>query len=281
LSGILATCAAAASIAAVAQAAKEPVQAGVFALFGGTATTTAEARIAPANSGGGLNARVRFLQTDGKTPILAFAVSGERTLQATLVRDDLATFTHLKSSVDATTGTFHIPLTGLDAAHRYYLYADTIPQSGSQQVFRFNVQDQNIAAVPPAATLAASPKSVPAGPYAVSLGDTTIVANMASKLLIAVKEHGKAAWDLQQYQGGPAFATMINTSTLEYIHVKPVIRGSSGASARSDQMGGTPQAGPYMQADLPALPTGSYKLWLQLRGNNGKTSTAAFTIVAQ
>lgn len=279
LSGILATCALAASIAAAAVA-KEPVQQGVFALFGGTPATKAEFRSNPAN-GGGIRARVRLFAEDGKTPITAFAVTGERTMQMIVIRDDFATFQHMNPGVDINTGTFIETLTGLDPEHRYYLYADTIPASTDDQVFRFTLQDEHLPAVPPAATLAASAKSFHAGPYWVEIGSTTITAHAPSKLLIAVKEKGKMAWDLQQYQGGPAFATMINTATLEYIHVRPFVRGTSTQAARNEQLAGVPQAGPYMTADLPALAPGSYKLWIQFRGSAGKIYTAPFTIVAQ
>jgi hypothetical protein len=281
LSGFLATCAAAASIFAVAQAAKTPVQAGVFALFDESATAKAEIRIAPPNSGPGLLARVRLFEPDGKTPIKEFAISGERTMQMLLVRDDFATFAHMNPSIDATTGTFHELLTGLDPAHRYYLYADTIPLSMNQQAFRFVVQDEHIAAVPPASTLVASADSFVTKPYTVVLDKTTITANQASQLLIEIKQKGKPAWDLQPYQGGIGFATLINAGTLDYIHVKPVQRGSSGAAARSDAMGGTPQTGPSVQVALPALPVGTYKLWFQFRDATSKIHTAPFTLVAQ
>jgi hypothetical protein len=280
LSGILATCAAVASIAAVAQAAKEPVQMGVFALVGGTESTKAEYRSGPAN-GGGIRVRVRQFQEDGKTPIVAYSVTGERTMQMIVIRDDFATYQHVNPSIDATTGTFHETLTGLDAAHRYYLYADSIPASTNEQVFRFNVQAEHIPAVAPASKLTASANWVTTGAYNVTIGSTAITADQPSKILISVKEHNKMAWDLEPYQGAPAFATMINASTLEYIHVKPYLRGSSSSSARNDAMGGVPQAGPYMSADLPALPAGPYKLWIQIRGAAGKLYIAPFTIVAQ
>lgn len=280
LSGILAAVAAVASIAAVAQAAKEPKQPGVFALFGGTPTTTAEYRSDPAN-GGGIRTRVRLYESDGKTPIVAFGISGARTMQMMVIRDDFATFDHVNPSVDATTGTFHETLTKLDPAHRYYLYADTVPLHMKEQVYRFNVQDEHIAAVPPASTLAASSKSFAIGAYNIQLGDTTINANQPSRLLIGVHEHGKMAWDLQPYQGGVGYATMINTSTLDYIHLSLYTRGTSNAKATEEAIGGTPQASPYIDADLPALPAGSYKLWVQIRGSGGKLMTAPFTIVAQ
>lgn len=280
LSGILATCAAVATIAAVAQAAKEPKQAGVFALFGGTQSTTAEYRSDPAN-GGGIRTRVRLYESDGKTPIVAFGINGARTMQMTVIRDDFATFEHVNPSVDATTGTFHETLTNLDPGHRYYLYADCYPEKWTEQVWRFNVQEEHIPAVPPASTLVASAKAFGVGAYNIQVGDTTITANQPSKLLIGVHEHGKMAWDLEPYQGGPGYATMINTSTLQYIHLSLYQRGTSNEKATQQAIAGTPQASPYMDAQLPALPAGSYKLWVQVRGSGGKIITAPFTIVAQ
>jgi hypothetical protein len=280
LSGILATCAAVASIAGVAQAAKGPVQAGVFALFGGTQESKAEYRSDPAN-GGGIRARVRLFEPDGKTPVVAFGISGARTMQMTVIRDDFKTFQHVNPSIDATTGTFHETLTNLDPAHRYYLYADTIPIKMSDQVYRFNVQDEHIPAVPPASTLTASSKSYAVGAYTIQVGDTTITANQPSKLLIGVKEHGKQAWDLEPYQGGVGYATMINAGTLDYIHLSLYQRGTSNQKATNAAISGTPQTSPYMDADLPALPAGSYKLYVEVRGSGGKVIEAPFTIVAQ
>jgi hypothetical protein len=280
LSGILATCAAVASIAAVAQAAKAPRQAGVFALFGGTPSTTAEYRSDPAN-GGGIRTRVRLFEMGSNAPVVAFGISSGRSMQMTVIRDDFATFQHVNPSVDATTGTFHETLTNLDPAHRYYMYADTVPEKGKEQVFRFNVQEEHIPAVPPASTLAASSKSFAIGNYNIQIGDTTITANRPSTLLIGVHEHGKMAWDLEPYMGGPGYATMINASTLEFIHLSLFKRGSSNEQAIHEAVTGTPQTSPYINAELPALPAGAYKLWVQIRGSGDKVMTAPFTIVAQ
>jgi hypothetical protein len=280
LSGILATCVAVASIAAVAQAAKTPRQQGVFALFGGHQSTTAEYRSDPAN-GGGIRTRVRLFEMGSNAPVVAFGISSGRSMQMTVIRDDFATFQHVNPSVDATTGTFHETLTNLDPAHRYYMYADTVPEKGKEQVFRFNVQEEHIPAVPPASTLVASSKSFAIGDYNIQVGDTTITANQPSKLLIGVHEHGKMAWDLEPYMGGPGYATMINTSTLEFIHLSLFQRGSSNEQAIHEAVSGTPQTSPYINAELPALPSGVYKLWVQIRGRGDKVMTAPFTIVAQ
>jgi hypothetical protein len=40
-------------------------------------------------------------------------------------------------------------------------------------------------------------------------------------------------------------------------------------------------AGPHMQMALPALPAGSYKLWLEFRGTGGRLFTAPFTLRVQ
>ena len=280
LSGILATCAAVASIAAVAQAQKAPRQQGVFALFGGTQSTTAEYRVDPAN-GGGIRTRVRLFEMHNNAPVVAFGINSGRSMQMLIIRDDFATFQHTNPSVDATTGTFHKTLTNLDAGHRYYLFADTDPREGTEQVFRFNVQEEHIPAVPPASSLAASSKSFAVGDYNVQVGDTTIDANKPSTLLIGVHEHGKMAWDLEPYMGGPGYATMINTSTLQFIHLSLFQRGTSNEQAIHEAVSGTPQTSPYINAQLPALPAGVYKLWVQIKGRGDKVMTAQVTIVAQ
>lgn len=286
LSGILATCAAVASIAAVvsiaavADTVKAPRQQGAFALFGGTQSTTADYRSDPAN-GGGIRTRVRLYEMHNNAPVVAFGINSGRSMQMMIIRDDFATFQHVNPSVDATTGTFHETLTNLDPAHRYYMYADTVPEKGTEQVFRFNVQDQHIPAVPHASTLAASSKSFAIGDYSIQVGDTTIAANKPSSLLIGVHERGKMAWDLEPYMGGPGYATMINASTLAFIHLSLYKRGTSNEQAIHEAVSGTPQTSPYINAQLPALPSGTYKLWVQIKGRGDKVMTAPFTIVAQ
>ncbi|HTX58414.1 MAG TPA: hypothetical protein VMH02_01970 [Verrucomicrobiae bacterium] len=282
LSGIVMSCALLGATAAVAIAAKTPVQQGVFALLGGTQQATAQMRVAPASSPAGLAVRIRQFQMDGTTPIVNYTVDMERTMHMIVVRDDFKTFAHLHPDIDATTGTFHQTLTGLDPTHRYYLYADTVPQGMAQQVFRFTLQGQNIAAVPPAETLAASATTAAAGgPYTVQLSTTTLNAAQPSRLLIAIKEHKKPAGDLAPYLGMPAHLVLIGATSLQYIHIHPYLRGSSMTAAMKAAAAGTPQTGPYLAADLPALPPGSYKLWVQFRGAALKLYVANFTLDAQ
>lgn len=275
LTALLAACAALASIA-VAQAAKETVQTGTFALLGGTATTQAELRTTPA-TGGSLDVRVRLFQSDGKTPVLAYNVAGDRTMQFLLLRDDFRTFARLHPAVDATTGTFHETLVGVDPTHLYYLFADAIPATMNEQAFRFNLQDEHLPAVPPASTLDASPKTLRVDGYLLTINDTTLPANQASTVLVSIEERGKLPWTLQQYQGAPTSATMIDATTLNVIHVHTLIHEAPAHSKGKS----TAQSGPLMQADIPALPAGPYKLWLQFRGSSGKIYTAPFTLVAE
>jgi hypothetical protein len=190
-----------------------------------------------------------------------------------VVRDDFATFAHIHPTFDATTGIFSQPFTR-EANHRYYVYADTTPHGIGQQVFRFTLESDG----PPAnlqPSLGVSPASTTVGPYTVTLARTTLAASRPQTLDVSVLEDGKPASDLHTYLGAAAHAVFINTSTLAYVHVHPMVRGATMT------MGMSGPAGPLMQMTLPALPAGVYKLWLQFRGAGNQLYTAPFTLLSQ
>jgi hypothetical protein len=255
-------------------------QTGTFALFGGAPKIVSKFWVEHAQ---GLTAtlKIRQFKTDGKTPILNYDVDMQRLMHLVIVRDDFATFAHLHPAFDATTGTFERRFTK-EPNHRYYVYADTTPHDVGQQVFRFTMEsDGPVAVTKP--SLEASSTPAKAGPYTVILQKTEIAANAPQSLDLTVVSGDDPATDLTPYLGAPAHCVLIDTSTLQYIHVHPRLRGEPmpAGTSMERQMTGPQKAGPFMKLDLPALPAGTYKTWVQIAGPNLKVYTAAFTISAQ
>lgn len=251
-------------------------QTGVFALVGGTPKVVSKFWVSHAS---GLSGTLKVRQfSDGK-PILDYDVDMEHTMHMVIVRDDFATFAHVHPDFDTTTGTFWQNFTR-EPNHRYYVYADSTPHGIGQQVFRFTMDaDGPLARSQP--SLNVSPPITSAGPYSVKLSKTTLHAGRPKNLYVTVLENGKPAEDLAPYLGAAAHAVFINTSTLAYIHIHPTIRGES-TNTSGDMTGamGGGTTGPFMQMAVPALPAGTYKLWLQFLGN-GTVYTAPFTLLAR
>ncbi len=273
LSGTLAAVTLAAFVGGVAGASVGGAgQPGVFALLGGAPKIFSQLWT---EHGQGLTVtlKIRQYQIHGKTPILSYDVDMQKLMHLIVVRDDFATFAHIHPAFDAATGTFSEPFTE-EPSHRYYVYADTTPHGIGQQVFRFTLESDG----PPAslrASLAISPASTTVGPYTVTLARTTLAASHPQTLDVSILENGKPASDLRTYLGAAAHAVFINTATLAYVHVHPMVSGATMTTG----MGGP--AGPRMQMRLPGLPAGMYKLWLQFRGAGNQVYTAPFTLLSR
>lgn len=280
LSGIVALCALvlAGGWFAAARASVGPIeQPGVFALLGGTPKIVSKFW---AEHGAGLSAtlKIRQFAMDGTTPILNYDVDMQRTIHLVVVSDDFSVFSHTHPDFNTTTGTFSQAFTK-QPNHRYYVYADTVPHGVGQQVFRFTMESDG-AAAKPNFSKTASALIVSAGPYAVSLNETTVAVDQPTPLNLTIVKGNGPAQDLGAYLGAAAHVIMVNTSSLAYVHVHAHPRNTSGKG----QMGEMPMNGPVspnLSVDLPALPAGVYKAWVQFRGANYKIYTAPFTILAQ
>jgi hypothetical protein len=279
LIGLGATSLAIAAALDIARASVGPAeQRGTFALLDNTPKIVSEFW---AVHGAGLTATLKIRQfgLDASTPIRNYDLDMQRLMHLIVVRDDFATFAHLHPDFDAASGTFSQNFTK-EPHHRYYLYADTEPHGMGQQVFRFTIESDGPIAASHQST-GASPARVGAGPYTVALGGTTLGADRAQSLDVNVLKSGKPARDLGTYLGAAAHAVFINTSTLTYVHVHPTVRGAAMAMATDASSSMSVQAGPNMQMSLPALPAGTYKLWLQFRGAPNEVYTAPFTILVR
>jgi hypothetical protein len=260
----------------LARASARPAQQrGAFALLGGRPQIVSEFW---AVHGAGLTAtlKIRQFQLDGTTPIRNYDVDMQRIIHLIVVRDDFATFAHLHPSFDTTTGTFAQSFTK-SPNHRYFVYADTVPHGIGQQVFRFTIESDGAPAASPK-TFTASPAGVTVAPYTLVLASTTLTANQPQSVGLTVSKAGQPARDPGTYLGAAAHAVFINTSTLAYVHVHPMVGGTGDAGMGTMTMATSGQAGPRMRMDLPPLPAGTYKAWIQFRGANDVVYTAPFTI---
>ena len=250
-------------------------QNGIFALLGARPAIVSKLW---AEHGSGLSAtlKIRQFRFNG-APVLDYEIDMQRLMHLVVVRDDFATFDHLHPTFDATTGTFAQVFTKAQN-HRYYVYADTTPRGVGQQVYRFTIESDG--AVAGVASLASPSPTSTAGPYTLSLTRATLAANRAQNLSLTVFEGGKPARGLRTYLGAAAHAVFINTATLTYVHVHPTVATASNAMTGMT-MAATAPVDPFMRLRLPALPTGTYKLWVQFRGANDVVYTAPFTILVR
>jgi len=282
LSGMLAGVFACVCAASVAHAATgRAKESGIFALLSGTPKVSATLRVTdPAGLSGTLDIR-EFAQ--GDKPILAYDIDMEHIMHMIIIRDDFATFDHVHPAFNATTGTFSQHFTK-EPNHRYYVYADTTPRGFPQQVFRFTldsvgpVEDDRPSLTP-------SDRTESAGPYSITLEKTLLPAQRQNTLDLTVLKSGAPAADLAPYLGAAAHVVFINTSTLEYVHIHPMLRdkNSRKTSMSSEMNMAMPmegKSGPFMQMELPALPGGTYKVWIQFMGD-GKLYTVPFTLLAR
>ena len=249
-------------------------QRGTFALLGSAPKILAESSTTYA-PGRPVTLSIREFLPDG-TPILKYDVDMQRLMHLVVVRDDFATFEHLHPNFVAANGTFSQTFATLPN-HRYYAYADTTPHGIGQQVFRFAIGAPFFA---PRPSSGPSPKNVAAGPYSVALAQTTLSADRAQTLELAIYRDRKLAQDLGTYLGAAAHAVFINTFTLEYVHVHAMSRGAAARMGPSGSMSMNSSAGPKMRMVIPALSNGVYKLWIQFRGGD-TIYTAPFTILVR
>lgn len=255
-------------------------QRGIFSLLGGMPKITSQLS-AEHGAGTTYALEIRQFQPHAKTPILKYDVDMQMLMHLIVVRDDFGTFAHLHPSFHAKDGTFSQAFAKAPN-HRYYVYADTVPQGIGQQVFRFTLESDgsSVAARMPSTP---SPTTVPVAPYTLTLSRATLARNRPALLNVTVLKGGRPASDLTPYLGAAAHAVFIDTSTLVYVHLHPIVQGATMVMKPNMQMAGAARvaAGPHMQMSVPALPAGTYRLWIQFGGASAKTYSAPFTILVR
>ncbi|MBV8637990.1 MAG: hypothetical protein JO322_07865 [Candidatus Eremiobacteraeota bacterium] len=264
-----------------------PVQLnGTFALLGGTQRIVARAIVSHPRPN---EVTFDIKQTSQQGGIVrSYQIDMTKLMHLVVISDDFRQFSHEHPSYNRKSGTFRQTIT-VDPSHAYIVYADSTPKSAGQQVFRFSIP----ASANPSATMAPLPPSTPspdavtAGPYAVKLGTTTLAARTAQMIPLEITKAGAAAMDLEPYLGAAGHAVFVNTATLEYVHVHPMVRSTmsttspmSSGSMDMDQPQSGPVAGPHLMMHVPPLPVGTYKLWFQFRGA-GSLEVASFTLAVR
>ncbi len=244
---------------------------GTFALLGGTQRIVARAIVSHPRPND-VTLDITQSTRQGGPPIRKYQMDMTKLMHLIVISDDFREFSHEHPSFNRKTGVFQQTLT-VDPSHSYIVYIDSQVMGIGQQVFRFTIPP----AAQPSATMQPLPPSTPspatmtAGPYAVKLAKTTLPAQSAQDVPLDITKNGSAATDLQPYLGAAGHAVFINTATLEYVHVHPMVRGASMASM------GSPMTGPHLMMHVPALPVGTYKLWFQFHGGTS-LYVAPFTL---
>lgn len=255
--------------------------AGTYALLGGKAAVVAHLN---ADHGPGSNVHLDVYQTreGSAAPIRRYDLDMTKDMHMIVLRDDFATFAHVHPAFDAATGHFTI-VVPMPRGHAYYIYTDSQPTGIGQQVFRFTYDAGAGSVHAPVGLDEASPTKAQVGRYSVRLAATTIPATTPHTIDVTIERDGKLATGLRPYLGAAAHAVFINTATLAYVHVHPMVQGATMSMPMSGMQmddDGPAQAGPKLSMHVPALPAGAYRLWLQFQGPDG-LQTVPFTLVAR
>ncbi len=237
-------------------------QTGTFAAYG------LRARIVSKLQRVGDNALdlVQLSMRDGKPVTSYFSVAGAP-VHVLLVRDDFRTFSHLHPHV-LPNGHFTVSV-ALDADHRYYAFVDSFVGRGiGEQAFRFTLQNGS----PPHhidTTLAKPDNTSGAGPYEIALSTARFRANTPVTLSATVTRNGRLVTP-PKFRSFKTVASVINTGSLKYVGLYEGTAMGMWYPGEYDRP----------QLPLPALPRGTYRMWLQISVKNVRF-TAPFTLVAQ
>lgn len=269
---------------------------GEFALAGIAARSTATLRFARV---GERTARLDIAFRASGRPVRDFDIEMTKRMHLIVVDRGLQSFAHLHPAL-AANGHFYFTL-HVARAGRYLVYADVVPHGIAQQVFRFPIDfgRSAVARTKPSNAIAPASGAVArSGPYTVALDRLTVGAGRETHVGVTISNarDGRLATDLRPYLGGAAHAVLIDTRTLDYLHVHPVAAtqaGSADDAMTSDTggMGAMPgmtaapladdaHVAPKLALHLVAPQPGTYKLWLQFRGADG-LHVAPFTLVAR
>jgi hypothetical protein len=138
------------------------------------------------------------------------------------------------------------------------------------------VQHTAVAADPPKAQVQN------AGPYVITLNQSSIDLKSAGAVTIGVKKGGKPATDLKPYGGSCGLADLTNTQTGQtlYTTVNPIYTSVSTQTA-TDTAPPTSCGAELEVSPSGQTPAGTYTLNIQLGAPAGQIYTASFTLVVQ
>ena len=133
------------------------------------------------------------------------------------------------------------------------------------------------------AAIAQSPvaQTVTAGPYAVTLNQTTVDAKGVGVVTLAVRKDGKLATDLLPYGGSSGRADIVDVRTGAAIHTTLDPIGTSVSTQVPTKRIVPGNAGAEMEISLPPLAAGTYALRVYICGAGREVYSAAFVLVAR
>lgn len=253
---------------------------GVFALQGDSAKTEGYLKATPI-AGDPLNQRLDFWMTLPKSPqpIRKYQVEMTQKLHVVIVSDDFRTFIHIHPTLKPNG---HLVIDQkFPAKGVYQIYADGEPNDLNHQVFRYELPiGTNTSAA--SRKLPASGMGVQVGPYEVDLSTVRIRAGQMAMIDVEILKDGKPAKDLHPYLGVPAHAVFLNAKDLSYVHVHPMSMDAMemDMSKPMPELPDSASSSGEMMLHVSIKEAGSYKLWLQFRGNNQQLYVAEFTLTA-
>jgi hypothetical protein len=251
---------------------------GIFALIGGKQEVAGELVATPAATPTDLKLDISFHRVAETNALKRYDTELNRQMHVIAISDDLNVFMHhhVAHVIDGH-GQLRMtfPQPGL-----YHIFVDAALKTIGQQVMRF---DLNVGAdqVTPLASrpLGMPDPSVKSGLYTVVFEQLALKADEPNQLKLHVSEYGKPAKDLHAYLGVAAHVVMIGAESLGYAHSHAVIDMTMDMSgmAMEKHSGVEPAGAPEPESDgepvpadltlhVPALPAGSYKLWVQFIG---------------
>ena len=199
--------------------------------------------------------RFKILGPDGQA-VTDYRPLHERELHLIVVREDLATFSHLHPTREDD-GTWHVELT-LPSSGGYRAFADFAPTDDSQMTLTVDLTapgewvEQHLPA--PSTTARA-------GAYQVELTGE-LAAGIHSEIAFGVSRYGRAV-ELEPYLGALGHLVALRASDLAYLHVHPL----EDASSEDVRFG----------VEVPS--PGDYRLFLQFQHEH-RVHTASFTVQA-
>jgi len=257
---------------------------GVFALQAGHSQTQAHL-VAKQIGTSPLAQRLDLWQTrDGLRTVSRYGVNMTKYLHLIAISDDFTTFLHVHPTLE-NDHHFRIDVT-FPKEGLYHVYADDDPDGIGQQVFRYELRVGSHARR--GRTLVPTGSHVTAGPYRVTLAATQLRTDSENELAVHITKNGTPASDLQPYLGAPAHAVFIDSGDLSYAHVHPMPLGAGGMSGMPEMsdMPSSPKSSPVTANASPDMllhvrirEAGTYKLWLQFRGND-RLYAAPFVVTA-
>jgi hypothetical protein len=273
---LLAAVALISSAHAQAGAGSAQIISGTFALQGQKPLTESHLKIAAVPGKPLSKSLDLWMSLPGQTtPIKSYQVEMTKKLHMIIVRNDFKVFLHEHPTLRPDG---HLVLTqAFPAPGTYLVYADGLPNQMNHQVYRFQFDVGSSSAA--SRTLPPTGMGVQVGPYEVDLSSVRLHAGTMSMLDVAVLKNGKPATDLHPYLGVPAHAVFLNAQDLSYVHVHPMAGDTMDMSVEPPPL---PENGPSpadMMLHLALREAGTYKLWLQFRGE-GQLYVAEFTITA-